>query len=139
MYHSFIDDSGQAYGSFEVYLYDPGYTGSLPKGWYWQSCFPGCLPDSEPVGPFTTESEAFSDAREVQTMRIHVDMPHKTHTETGKRKVWYTNGKQHPQYLSFTYACSLDPVVFVYEKNTKHNDYNGWSGYISPKYIEVLK
>jgi hypothetical protein len=72
-------------------------------------------------------------------MRIHVDMPHMTHTKTGKRKVWYTNGKQHPQYLSFTYACSLDPVVFVYEKNTKHNDYNGWSGYISPRHIEVLK
>ena len=65
MYHSFIFDSGNKYGSFEVYLYDPGYTGSLPKGWYWQSCFPGCLPDSDPVGPFKTESEAFSDAREV--------------------------------------------------------------------------
>ena len=65
MYHSFIDDSGNKYGSFEVYLYDPGQTGSLPKGGYWQSCFPGCLPDSDPVGPFKTESEAFSDAREV--------------------------------------------------------------------------
>lgn len=36
---------------------------SLP-GWYWWSCFPGCLPDSEPVGPFATEAEALADARE---------------------------------------------------------------------------
>ena len=96
MYHSFIDDSGQEYGSFEVFEVIEAYTsdcgpsqqsvldfaidqfgktyyGSVDTdlkpseitGYYWQSCFPGCLPDSEPVGPFTTESEAFSDAREV--------------------------------------------------------------------------
>jgi hypothetical protein len=34
------------------------------EGWYWQSCFPGCLPDSEPVGPFATQEEALADARE---------------------------------------------------------------------------
>jgi hypothetical protein len=33
-------------------------------GWYWQSCFPGCLPDSDPCGPFDTEAEALADARE---------------------------------------------------------------------------
>ena len=33
-------------------------------GWYWQACFPGCLPDSDPVGPFATEAEALADARE---------------------------------------------------------------------------
>ena len=32
-------------------------------GWYWQSCFPGCLPDGEPNGPFATEAEAVSDAQ----------------------------------------------------------------------------
>src|SRR5262245_16664866 len=32
-------------------------------GWYWQACFPGCLPDSEPNGPFATEQEAIDDAR----------------------------------------------------------------------------
>lgn len=32
-------------------------------GWYWQSCFPGCLPDSEPNGPFATEAEALADAQ----------------------------------------------------------------------------
>lgn len=33
-------------------------------GWYWQSCFPGCLPDGEPFGPFETEAEALEDARQ---------------------------------------------------------------------------
>lgn len=25
------------------------------QAWYWWSCFPGCLPDSDPIGPFATE------------------------------------------------------------------------------------
>lgn len=33
-------------------------------GWYWWSCFPGCLPDSDPHGPFETEADALADARE---------------------------------------------------------------------------
>jgi len=33
-------------------------------GWYWQACFPGCLPDGDPVGPFATEAEALADARD---------------------------------------------------------------------------
>lgn len=31
-------------------------------GWYWWSCFPGCLPDSEPCGPFDSKSAAAFDA-----------------------------------------------------------------------------
>ena len=31
--------------------------------WYW-ACFAGCLPDSEPIGPFVTEAEAIADAQE---------------------------------------------------------------------------
>lgn len=34
-----------------------------PRRWYWQSCFPGCLPDGDPVGPFATEAEAVEDAQ----------------------------------------------------------------------------
>ena len=34
----------------------------LEVGWYWWACFPGCLPDGEPVGPFATEAEALADA-----------------------------------------------------------------------------
>lgn len=40
---------------------DLGEDDSL-AGWYWWACFPGCLPDGEPVGPFATEAEALADA-----------------------------------------------------------------------------
>ena len=33
-------------------------------GWYWWSCFPGTLPNSEPVGPFETADAALQDARD---------------------------------------------------------------------------
>lgn len=31
--------------------------------WYWWSCLPGCLPNSDPIGPFDTEAEALADAQ----------------------------------------------------------------------------
>jgi hypothetical protein len=36
----------------------------LEAGWYWWSCFPGCMPDSEPNGPFETQEQALEDARD---------------------------------------------------------------------------
>src|SRR5687767_4690431 len=36
----------------------------IKGGWFWQSCFPGCLPDSDPVGPFATKAEALEDAQQ---------------------------------------------------------------------------
>lgn len=30
-------------------------------GWYWWSCHPGCLPDSDPIGPFQSAEEAEED------------------------------------------------------------------------------
>jgi hypothetical protein len=33
-------------------------------GWYYWTCFPGCLPDGDPNGPFDTETEALEDARQ---------------------------------------------------------------------------
>jgi len=33
-------------------------------GWYYWACFPGCIPDSDPCGPFETEAAALADARE---------------------------------------------------------------------------
>jgi hypothetical protein len=39
----------------------------LPDGWYWWTCFPGCLPDGDPNGPFDTEDEALADAQEVSS------------------------------------------------------------------------
>ena len=32
-------------------------------GFYWWSCLPGCLPDSDPVGPFASIELALEDAR----------------------------------------------------------------------------
>jgi len=34
------------------------------EGWYWWSCFPGCLPDSDPFGPFDSEAEAIENMRD---------------------------------------------------------------------------
>ena len=67
-YHQFSDDSGDSgeeFGSFEVFYSDEiqdsdGET--MPPGFFWWACFPGCLPDGEPIGPFETESEAIEDA-----------------------------------------------------------------------------
>lgn len=33
-------------------------------GWYYWYCFPGCMPDSEPYGPFDTEQDAVNALRE---------------------------------------------------------------------------
>jgi len=36
---------------------------AMTPGWYWRSCFPGCLPDGDPPGPFDTKAEALADAQ----------------------------------------------------------------------------
>lgn len=41
-----------------------GEGNELPSGYYYQFCFPGCLPDSEPLGPFSTADQALADARQ---------------------------------------------------------------------------
>jgi hypothetical protein len=35
----------------------------ITGGWFYWYCFPGCLPDSDPIGPFDTEADALADAR----------------------------------------------------------------------------
>jgi len=35
----------------------------MDAGWYWWPCFPGCLPEGDPAGPFDTEEEAVADAQ----------------------------------------------------------------------------
>jgi len=40
----------------------PGVSFPDKAYWYW-FCFPGCLPDSDAVGPFDSEAEALADAR----------------------------------------------------------------------------
>ena len=48
-----LDDDGIVYTGKQAY-------------WYW-TCFPGCLPDSEPNGPYATEDEAIAAAQEDST------------------------------------------------------------------------
>ncbi len=78
-YHTWLDNDGEEYGSFEVFAVSPmeayynrqnaghgdGHT-IYQSGWYWWACFPDCLPDGEAVGPFASEAEAEADARDVQ-------------------------------------------------------------------------
>lgn len=35
-------------------------------GYFWWSCFPGCLPDGPAMGPFKTYKEALKDAQDSQ-------------------------------------------------------------------------
>lgn len=39
---------------------EDGITG----GWFYWYCFPGCLPESTPFGPFESQAAALADARE---------------------------------------------------------------------------
>ena len=74
-YSQFKDENGNKYGSFEVFHVDARRAKELNKldgenqwriGWYWWACFPGCLPDSDAIGPFPTDQEAYNDAQEGQ-------------------------------------------------------------------------
>ena len=46
---------------------DCGRTGlrclDTKAAWYYWFCFPGCLPDGDPVGPFASQEEALADAQ----------------------------------------------------------------------------
>lgn len=35
-----------------------------PAGWYYWYCLPGCMPDSDPFGPYATEVEAVAAMRD---------------------------------------------------------------------------
>ncbi len=73
-YHQFhAEETREPYGSFEVFFVAPNYRecdngegcpNLLAPGWYWFACFPGCLPDGEPSGPFARSDLAHEDADE---------------------------------------------------------------------------
>lgn len=54
----------------EVYYLDATEAGvdddgePIGAGWFYAFGFPGCLHDSDPVGPYSTEAEALAAARE---------------------------------------------------------------------------
>ena len=49
---------------FELVYANLKYGDPDGKGWYWQACFSGCLPDGELIGPFASEQEALDDAQQ---------------------------------------------------------------------------
>jgi hypothetical protein len=51
-------------GEIKWYFPDDSTEVFLAPGWFWWPCFPGCLPDGDPVGPFASEDEALRDAAE---------------------------------------------------------------------------
>jgi len=59
----FYDDGDTSEWGGEPRNYDEDGEPVQP-GWYWWPCFPGCLPDGEPIGPFETEQDAIDDAQE---------------------------------------------------------------------------
>lgn len=62
-YHKFPTEDGEGTGSFQVFHSRQDYdVGDKEHGWYWWACFPGCLPDGEPNGPFPTSEGAYLDA-----------------------------------------------------------------------------
>ena len=45
---------------FDAMIDEEGIEG----GWFYWYCFPGCLPDSQPMGPYNTRDEALKAARD---------------------------------------------------------------------------
>jgi len=64
-YHQFQAETGEPFGGFEVFrvMRHDSIELELAPGFYWWACFPGCLPDGDPCGPFFTEAEAIADAQ----------------------------------------------------------------------------
>jgi len=71
-FYQFTPADREPFGSFETFYAQgsenvnyhdlPEFECITAAGFYWQSCFPGCMPDGEAVGPFQTEAEAIADA-----------------------------------------------------------------------------
>lgn len=55
----FYDDADEAHGHARNF---DGEGNPVKPGFYWWACFPGCMPDGEPTGPFETAREAYEDA-----------------------------------------------------------------------------
>ena len=60
-----VDRKGYVGGLPFVMPHEPGEPamGIAEPGWYFWFCFPGCLPTSEPEGPYKTEDDAVEEAR----------------------------------------------------------------------------
>lgn len=56
---TFYHDAKNPFGEFGVATEE----GIMPTGWYFWYCFPGCMPDGEPDGPYDTEQAAIDAMR----------------------------------------------------------------------------
>jgi len=65
-------------------------------------------------------------------MKCYVKISHLSHNPSGSRKKWSTDGVK-------TYCCSTTPAYLIWEKNTSHNDYNGYSGYVNCRDVELIE
>lgn len=66
-----FEDLGEAFEALKDQLAKFGTCeADAAGGWYWWSCFPGCLPDGDPMGPFETEAEAVADAQDIERVRL---------------------------------------------------------------------
>lgn len=65
-YHPFHNEDGEEHGSFEVFWMEgcpaEDHGCDLRPGWYWWACFPGCMADGDPSGPFASSIQARADA-----------------------------------------------------------------------------
>jgi len=66
----------------------------------------------------------------MKSFRCIVDLDGFRKTETGKQKIWRTDNR-------ITYCCSSTPSLFIWEKNTKYNHYEGYSGYVDPSVVTL--
>lgn len=66
-----------------------------------------------------------------KSFKCYVNMEHFDKTETGKRKAWRTDN-------ILTHCCSFDASLFIWERNTKYNHYEGYYGYVSPSVVELI-
>jgi hypothetical protein len=57
----------------------------LQRGWFYWFCEPGCLPDSEPFGPFSTFEEADDDAKSTDYVIVDDEGIAHTYTEEDEK------------------------------------------------------
>ena len=54
---------GERYSADDFWMTHDGEP--MPAGWYYWVCLPGCMPDSEPFGPYDSPEEAEASARDL--------------------------------------------------------------------------
>ncbi len=67
----------------------------------------------------------------MKSKRVYVNLPDFDKNENGTRKVWRTDGVP-------THCASFEVSYFIWEKNTRHNGYEGYSGYVSANVIQEV-